>query len=173
MKTIISCLFFTASTFVTSSVSGQTMLTPCLGGAYELATKFEGTWQEYTVQSNKTEKLEGTLITSFELGGCIITQKFISVDKSFTFMSFGYVDAATHMWNETYVLSNGRVATYKWYTEGNYIYNERISGGDPSTKVRLRIVFHNEDLYEVTEERFDSSGKWVSGDKTMTRRIPG
>jgi hypothetical protein len=148
----------------------QSMQTPCSGPAFELAKKFEGTWQEFTVNEEK-EVLEGNLYTTFELSGCIITQRFLSPDKSFSFMSFGYVDASTGKWYETYLLSNGRVASYHWSTDGEDILTERVSEGTSGVKVRLRITFMNSDTYQVIEERSNDSGQWTKGAKTITRRV--
>lgn len=80
----------------------------CSGEAYELARRFAGAWQEFTVTAGG-ERLEGRLDSTLEAGGCAITQTFAGVDGTFSFRSLGYVEASTGQWVETYVLSNGRV----------------------------------------------------------------
>ena len=142
----------------------------CAGPAYELAQRFAGTWQEFTV-SDEGEELVGTLTSAFELDGCVISQRFLSADESFSFISFGYVDQESGQWLETYVFNNGRHASYRWLTNGDEIITERI-GGNPKDLRRLRIRFLSADLYEVSEERSTDSGvTWEHVELTRTRRV--
>ena len=142
----------------------------CTGPAYEVAKQFVGTWQEFTV-TDEGEELVGTLTSVFDLDGCVITQRFLSVDQSFSFMSFGYVDQASGQWLETYVFNNGRHASYRWFTEGEEIITARIDG-NPEDLRRLRIRFLSTDLYEVVEERSTDSGEtWEAVELSRTRRV--
>ena len=143
----------------------------CTGPLYELAKRFEGVWQEFTV-TDQGEKLEGTLTSTFELSGCVITQRFLSHDKKLTFISFGYVENATNQWYETYVLSTGHKASYRWRTEGEEIITDRITEGNVATRQRLRIKFINPDFYHVTQEKSTDEGKtWSKASLTYTKRF--
>lgn len=143
---------------------------PCAGAAYRLAERFVGTWQEYTV-TDDGEVLVGTLTTSFELDGCVITQRFSSVDGGFAFMSFGYVEQDRGQWYETYVFNDGRAASYRWREEGLDIVTDRV-GGNPDDLRRLRIRFVSADVYEVREERSSDGGEsWHEVELTVTRRV--
>lgn len=159
---------FLAATILIGSVNGYAQ--PCAKGPYELAKKFEGTWQEFTV-TDAGEKLDGTLSTNFELNGCVIRQRFESADKSFSFVSFGYVERSSNQWYETYALSNGKVRGYRWTTDGETIFHELISGDDAEGRpMRLRITFVNKDFYQVIQERYEGN-QWVKGQRTNTRRV--
>lgn len=142
---------------------------PCSGKPYDLVQPFVGTWREYAV-ADDDEVLIGTLESSLEQDGCVISQRFISADGGFSFMTFGYVDETNH-WIETYVFNNGRAASYRWSEEGDEIITERI-GGDPADLRRLRIKFVTPDLYEVAEERsLDRGETWEFVELCRTRRV--
>ena len=143
----------------------------CAGPVYDLAHRFVGAWQEFAVTENG-EELGGQLDTSLEAGGCAITQVFTGADGEFSFRSLGHVEAAAGQWVETYVLSNGRVASYRWRKDGEDIVIDRIAGGDPATDRRLRVTFEGPDVYRVVEEVSPAGAEtWAAGMVTMTRRI--
>lgn len=143
----------------------------CLGPAYDLARRFVGAWQEFAVTA-EGEQLAGRLDTTLEAGGCAIAQAFTGADGAFSFRSLGYVEAETGQWTEAYVLSNGRVASYRWRLEGDDIVIDRIAGGDPAMHRRLRARFENADAYRVIEETTPADAEaWTPGIVTMTRRI--
>jgi len=143
----------------------------CAGPAYDLAQRFVGAWQEFAVTADG-ERLAGQLDTALEAGGCAITQVFTGADGAFSFRSLGYVEAQSGQWSETYVLSNGRVATYRWRLDGEDVVIDRIAGGDPATHRRLRVTFESADAYRVVEETTPADAEaWTSGIVTMTRRI--
>lgn len=142
----------------------------CSGDVYDLAKRFVGTWQEFTV-TDDGERLEGTLISDFDNGGCVFVQRFRSVDGRFTFMAFAYVDPTVHRWHETYVFSNGKVASYWWIEQDNVLIIERI-GGDPANLRRLKVQEFRDDSYTTIEERSLDSGKtWEFVEQTHTRRV--
>lgn len=146
--------------------------TLCTGPAYDLAKQFIGTWQEFTV-AEEGEVLVGTLTSAFELDGCVITQRFLSADESFSFMSFGYVEQESGQWLETYVFNNGRHARYRWLSEGDEIITARVDG-NPEDLRRLRIRFLSADQYEVAEERSTDGGdSWEHVELNRTRRVAG
>ena len=143
----------------------------CAGPAYDLAHRFVGAWQEFSV-TPEGERLEGRLNTTLEAGGCAITQAFVSPDGAVTFRSLGYVDPASGEWQETYVLSNNRPATYRWQVDGDDVLIVRIAGGDPVTRRRLRVTFLDTDTYRVTIETSPADADtWTAGLVTMTRRL--
>jgi hypothetical protein len=143
---------------------------PCRGKAYDLARRFAGTWEEYTVENGR-ESLEGVLTTSLEANGCALTQTFVSRDRALSFRTLGYVEAGSGQWTETYVLSNGRVATYRWRTADEEIIFDAGSG-DSKFSLRYRIRFLNADAYEVIQERAPTgSSEWRTQTRTMTRRV--
>jgi len=143
----------------------------CIGPAYDLAQRFVGAWEEYAV-TDAGEVLGGRLDTTLEAGGCAIAQAFAGADGAFSFRSLGHVEAETGQWTETYVLSNGRAASYRWRVEGGDIVIDRIAGGDPATRRRLRVRFESDDAYRVVEETTPADAEaWTAGIVTMTRRI--
>ena len=143
----------------------------CTGPAYDLALRFVGAWQEFAVTA-EGEQLAGQLDTTLEAGGCAIAQAFTGADGAFSFRSLGHVEAETGQWTETYVLSNGRVASYRWRLDGEDIVIDRIAGGDPATRRRLRVRFESADAYRVVEETTPADAEaWTAGIVTMTRRI--
>ncbi len=143
----------------------------CDGPAYELARRFTGSWQEFAV-TEQGEQLGGQLDVTLEAGGCAIAQAFTGADGAFSFRSLGPVEAATGQWVETYVLSNGRVASYRWRVDGEDVVIDRIAGGDPATQRRLRVHFESADVYRVVEETTPAGADdWTPGIVTVTRRI--
>ncbi len=143
----------------------------CTGPAYDLARRFTGAWQEFAV-TEQGEQLGGRLDSTLEAGGCALTQIFTGADGAFSFRSLGHVEAATGQWIETYVLSNGRVADYRWREDGEDIVIDRVSGGDPATRRRLRVTFESPDAYRVVEETSPADADaWTAGIVTVTRRI--
>jgi hypothetical protein len=142
---------------------------PCSGKPYDLVQPFLGTWKEYAT-TDGGETLIGTLTSGLEQDGCVISQRFVSADGGFSFMTFGYVDETNH-WIETYVFNDGRAASYRWREEGDSIITDRV-GGDPENMRRLRIQFVTPDLYEVTEERsLDHGETWEFVELCRTRRV--
>jgi len=143
----------------------------CAGEAYGLARRFVGSWQEFAV-TEAGEELGGRLDTTLEAGDCAIMQVFTGADGAFGFRSLGYVEADSAQWVETYVLSNGRVASYRWRAEGEDVVIDRIAGGDPAIRRRLRVSFLDPDTYRVVEEQSPAGAEdWARGIVTMTRRL--
>jgi hypothetical protein len=141
----------------------------CSGKPYELAQRFIGTWKEYTVTPER-EILMGTLQVSWELGGCVQRQQFLAVDGAFAFLGFGYLDSETQAWQETYVLSTGRVAHYRWREAEAELFIERLGGG-PASLRRLRIQNLTPEAYDVLDERSTDGGQtWAVVEVTRTRR---
>ena len=82
------------------------------------------------------------------------------------------MDPASGEWQETYVLSNNRPATYRWQVDGDDVLIVRIAGGDPATRRRLRVTFLDADTYRVTIETSPADADaWTAGLVTMTRRL--
>lgn len=151
--------------------AGAQPATHCTGAPYDLARRFVGSWQEFAV-TEAGEELGGRLDTTLEAGDCAIMQVFTGADGGFGFRSLGYVEADSAQWVETYVMSNGRVATYRWRTEGEEVVIDRIAGGDPAIRRRLRVSFLDPDTYRVVEEQSPAGAEdWTRGIVTMTRRL--
>jgi hypothetical protein len=143
----------------------------CDGAGYELARRFTGAWQEFAV-TEQGEQLGGRLDVTLEAGGCALVQVFTGADGAFSFRSLGHVEAETGQWVETYVLSNGRVASYRWRAEGEDVVIDRTAGGDPAMRRRLRVTFESADAYRVVEETSPAGADaWTAGIMTVTRRI--
>ena len=143
----------------------------CDGPAQELARRFTGTWQEFAV-TDQGEQLGGRLDVTLEAGGCALVQVFSGADGAFSFRSLGHVDPGTGQWVETYVLSNGRIASYRWRTDGEDVVIDRIAGGDGALRRRLRLTFEGADAYRVVEETSPvDADAWTPGIVTMTRRL--
>lgn len=155
-----------------ANASGQSVVaqnSTCSGGKYDLPGRFVGTWKEYTV-TEKGEVLAGTLKSGFEVDGCVFSQRFSSVDGRLSFLSFAYIDPSTDTWHETFVMNNGRVASYRWRQSGDEVIIDRI-GGNPLDVRRLRAANFQKDYYEVIEERSTDGGKtWTRVELTRTRR---
>jgi len=160
-----------AAGFLIAAAAGAQEENACAGPAYDLARRFVGTWQEFSV-TPEGERLEGGLDTALEAGGCALSQVFTSPDEAFSFRTLGYVDPASGEWLETYVLSNNRPATYRWQLDGDDVLIVRIVGGDPATRRRLRVTFLDADTYRVTIETAPAGADdWTAGLMTMTRRL--
>lgn len=135
-----------------------------------LVLPFVGTWHEFTVK-DEGEVLEGTLVSEMVNDGTVFRQHFASSDGSFTFVSFGYVDAEADRWFDTYIFNNGRVAKYWWIEEGGQLFCERIDA-DGIRRRRLRLFDVSFDLYKSAEEYSDDDGiTWTRRSLTHTRRV--
>jgi hypothetical protein len=143
---------------------------PCEGPALDLARRFTGVWEEYTVDDNG-ETLEGRLETSLDLGGCVLMQRFTSADGGFAFVSFGYVTPETGNWFETYVFDTGRSSQWRWYDNGDEVTMDHVDGTGAVTR-RLRVVEMTDDAYDVIEEKRDTATEpWEFVVLTRTRRV--
>ena len=99
-------------------------------------------------------------------------QVFTGADGAFSFRSLGHVEDRTGQWIETYVLSNGRVASYRWRPMARTSSSTASPGGDPAMRRRLRVTFESADAYRVVEEIAPvDADAWAAGIVTVTRRI--
>ncbi len=145
---------------------------PCEGPALDLARRFVGTWEEYTI-SDGSETLEGTLETTLELDGCLLVQRFTSPDAGFAFVSFGYVTAETECWFETYVFNNGRSTQWRWRDTGDEVIMDHVDDTGIVAR-RLRVVNLTEDAYDVIEEKRNTgTDAWEFVVLTRTVRVGG
>ena len=144
---------------------------PCSGGTYEVVKPFIGIWEEYTVTDNG-EELLGTLQSTMDLNGCVLTQRFTSSDESFSYVTFGYILPDQRIWEESYVFSNGSSAKYHWIVEGDDVLQRRVGGTrkiDYMHQLRLTVI--NKDLYEAMEEHSVDKGiTWQKKELTRIRR---
>lgn len=114
-----------------------------------------GVWSEYRIDGSERTPL-GTLTTRLTAKGCALQQSFVSPDDTFAFASFGHIDASGLM-VETYVLSFGEIATYRWKLGKGELVLERIDG-PPDLRKRLRISNITTERYLVIDERSRDGG---------------
>ncbi|MGI9546712.1 MAG: hypothetical protein ACR2MM_05720 [Flavobacteriaceae bacterium] len=148
--------------------------TPCQGGIYELVDPFMGNWKEYTVTVDG-EVFIGDLRSSKSPDGCTIAQRFVSADGSFSYQSFGYVEASSGLWKEVYVFSNGNNSEYQWLKEGEDVLMRR-TGGTRQLKYmhQLRLTNIGEKSYDVIEEHsYDKGQTWEDIELTRIRKDKG
>lgn len=144
----------------------------CSGGPFEVVKPFLGRWQEFNVINHKEEFI-GTLESTLEQDGCVISQRFVSKDASFSYMSFGYVDPASNSWQETYVFNNGSISKYLWQLDDEDVVTKRIGGTrklDYMQQLRLTAITENQ--YDVIEEHsFDGGKTWKNVELTRIKRV--
>ena len=73
-----------AAAFLLAAAAGAQAENACAGPAYDLARRFVGAWQEFSV-TPEGERLEGRLDTTLEAGGCAIAQAFTEPGRRFQF----------------------------------------------------------------------------------------
>ncbi len=130
--------------------------TECDFAGHHMLAPLIGDWEEYQV-SESDEELLGTLKTRMVSENCAVVQSFLSPDGMFSFNSLGYIDS-TGNWVETYVLSNGRFASYKWRSNGDELILDRVAAADqPRRRRRLFAITKNN--YLVTDEESQDAGK--------------
>ncbi len=140
----------------------------CEGEDYRQFDSLLGNWEEYELSDEGRVHL-GTLATELVACGCALKQTFFSPDKSFSFESFGYLEA-DEAWTEHYVLSTGRIVSYKWSRRGETLVLERISRDSGKMK-RLVIFDIKADSYFVSdEESVDDGGTWTRRELVHTIR---
>lgn len=168
MKSILSLLLFFAAVSTTFSQSNS----PCSKGAFEIIKPFVGEWEEYTVTENE-EIFIGNLESTIELDGCVISQRFVGKDSSFFYLSFGYIDPASNIWQETYVFNNGGISKYQWQIDGADVLQRRIGGTSKLDYMhQLRLTNITENQYDADEEHSYDGGKtWKSVELTRIKRV--
>lgn len=168
MKRILSICIILVLTNYSFSQSEKN----CTGGSFEIVKPFLGTWEEYTITDNG-EKFEGTLESRFDLEGCIITQRFVSKDSGFSYLSFGYVEPSSNIWEETYVFNNGSISKYEWLVDGDDVLMRRIGGTRRIEYMhQLRLTNINKDFYDVIEEHSYDAGKtWEKKELTRIKKV--
>ncbi len=168
MKKIISLLLFCLVANISFSQSDS----PCSKGSFEIIKPFIGKWKEYTVTQNE-EIYIGELESTIELDGCVISQRFVSEDSSFSYLSFGYIDPSSNIWQETYVFNNGGISIYQWLIDGTDTLQRRIGGTKKLDYMhQLRLTDITENQYDVIEEHSYDGGKtWKSIELTRIKRV--
>lgn len=168
MKNIITLLLL----YFVANVSFSQSTTPCSTGAFETIKPFIGSWQEYTV--TETEEIYiGKLESTIELDGCVVSQRFMAKDSSFSYLSFGYIDPSSNIWQETYVFNNGSISKYQWQIDGQDVLQRRIGGTKKLDYMhQLRLTHITENQYDAMEEHsFDGGKTWKAVELTRIRRI--
>lgn len=129
----------------------------CSGAPYDLADRLTGTWKEYTV-TEEGDRLTGTLEVSWELDGCVQLQRLKAAQGDFALLAFGYLNPESGSWEETFILSSGQVAHYRWREEGEEVVVDRLAG-NPGDLRRLRIQNLTSQGYDVLEESSVDGGE--------------
>ncbi len=154
----LKCIFIFITVFLMATASYAQSDGKCKGGSHELVKPFLGNWKEYNVTENGEEFI-GTLQSKLDLNGCVISQRFVSSDSSFSYVSFGYVIPSSNILEETYVFDNGSISKYQWLLEDSTTITRRIGGTrkmDHLQQLRLTNVSKNQ--YDVIEEQSNDGG---------------
>jgi hypothetical protein len=168
MKNIKLILLF----YFISSLSFSQSDKACSNGAFNIVRPFIGNWEEYTITENE-EVFIGNLESTVELDGCVISQKFVSKDSTFSYLSFGYIDPSSNIWQETYIFNNGNISEYQWQIDGTDILQRRIGGTRKIAYMhQLRLTAITDNQYDVIEEHSYDGGKtWKNIELTRIKRI--
>ena len=144
----------------------------CEGKIYDLVTPFMGNWEEYTVTA-EGEVFIGTLKSAKGADHCTIGQRFVSADGSFSYQSFGYVEASTGLWKEVYVFSNGNNSEYQWFMDGSDVIMRRTGGTRKLDHMhQLRLTNISDRSYDVIEEHSHDQGKtWNDVELTRIKKV--
>ena len=145
---------------------------PCSGGSFDVVKPFLGEWEEYRI-TDSTEVYLGILITSLEVEGCVISQRFMSEDSSFQYLSFGHLRPSSNLWEETYVFNTGQYSVFQWTTTREGLYTFRIGGSRETDHIyRLKYTNVEPHQYEVIPQRSYDGGKtWESHGLTRIKKI--
>ena len=167
MKNITFLLLFYSIANLSFSQSDS----PCSNGAFEIVKPFIGEWKEYTI-TGKEEIYIGNLESTIELDGCVISQRFVGKDSGFSYLSFGYIDPSSNIWQETYVFNNGGISKYQWQIDGTDVLQRRIGGTRKLNYMhQLRLTEITENQYDVIEEHSYDGGKtWKTIELTRIKR---
>ena len=165
---ISSQLLLLVSTF-TLMAQGNTA---CNGEIYELVDPFMGNWEEHTVTADG-EVFIGTLKSKKGPDSCTISQRFVSADGSFSYQSFGYVEASTGLWKEVYVFSNGNNSEYQWFRDGADVIMRRTGGTRKLEYMhQLRLTNISDTSYDVIEEHSrDKGNSWEDVELTRIKKV--
>ena len=169
IKSLFIVLFLSPSWYF---ISAQTMLNECNSSSHKIVHPFLGEWEEFTV-TDTAEIYIGRLSTKLNINNCVLTQEFMSVDSSFSYLSHGYVNPTSGIWEETYVFNSGGISKYLWIVEGNSLYTLRVDRNRKSQKLhRLKYINVKLDEYTVVQQESSDGGKtWESRDTTRIERI--
>lgn len=136
-----------------------------------LVQPFIGTWEEYTITGDDEVYL-GTLESELTFDDQVISQRFMSRDSTFSYLSFGYIHPSSGILEETFVFSNGSISEYQWLTHGNEILLRRTGGTRALDHMQqLRFTNIRADQYDVVEEySYDRGKTWKFIELTVIRR---
>ena len=158
--------------FPSITMYSQTNSDNCSTGSFRIVEPFLGEWEEYELKDS-LEVYIGRLSTKLNVDGCVLTQSFISHDSTFSYLSHGYVNPASNIWEETYVFSSGGYSKFLWIVEGKTLYTLRV-GGSRKTDYLYRLNYINikKDEYTVAGQESRDGGKtWISIDSTRIKRV--
>lgn len=150
----------------------QSNQSPCSGGGYEIIKPFLGEWEEFRI-TDSTEVYLGKLTVKFDVNGCALSQRFIKADSTFSYLSLGFVEPTSGLWEESYVFSNGNIAKFQWVLDGTLLYTQRIRSSERA-EYAYRLLYTNvqENSYEVVPQRSYDGGKtWKSYGLTRIKKI--
>ena len=169
MRTKIILYTLILQTFIAYS---QTQSNNCISKNHKIVQPFLGEWKEYTI-TDSAEVYIGRLTTKLNVQGCVLTQAFTTSDASFSYLSHGYLNPDSNIWEETYVFNSGGFSKYLWIVEGNSLYTLRVGGSRKTDYIhRLKYTNIKKDEYTVIQqESYDGGLTWKSKDTTKIIRI--
>ena len=164
---IVLCILLTSIVMAYS----QQQSGHCNSAHHEVVHPFLGEWDEYTV-TDTGEVYIGRLTTELNVDGCALTQTFETLDSTFSYLSHGYVNPSSNMWEETYVFNSGGYSKFLWIVEGQSLYTLRIGGSRQTDYIhRLWYTSIQRDEYTVIlQQSYDGGQTWESRDTTRIIR---
>ena len=153
-------------------IYSQSNNTGCNFGSHEIVRPFLGEWKEYTI-TDTSEVYIGRLSTHLNVEGCVLTQSFVTPDSSFSYLSHGFINPLSGVWEETYVFNSGRYSKFLWIVDGESLYTLRVEGSRKTNHHhRLKYTDIKKDEYSVIQQESVDGGKtWISKDSTRIKRI--
>jgi len=157
---------------IAQNIFSQSNENPCSGGSYEVIKPFLGEWEEYRV-TDSTEVYLGKLTVKLDVNGCVLSQRFKKAGSTFSYLSFGYVEPTSGLWEESYVFSTGNIAKFRWILDGSSLYTQRIRSSEKA-EFTYRLLYANvqANSYEVIPQRSYDGGKtWKSYGLTRIKKL--
>lgn len=118
--------------------------------------------------------LTGRNRISIEHQGCVLVERYETVNGAFTGTSFNYLDGETGRWHQLWIAQGGTVTRYEGGFEDGAMRLEGFSSPASGARQRVRMTFTpqpNGDVRQLIESYSHDSGEWSVGfDGTYVRR---